>query len=182
MNRLIVAFESEKQRTQIHDVLTTGGVTVLSALSTSAQVVRLVRKMGGGIVITGYKLSGQNAEALASRLEGRAMVLVIAAAPQLEFLEHPSLFKLPAPFTRTELLSSVRMLCQMEEKFRQLTLPQRSAEETALIEQAKEMIMDREGIGEAQAHQALQRRSMNTGRKIADVARELIEAMTQENL
>ena len=180
MDRLIVAFEGEKQRNQIHEALVAGGIPVRGVLSTSAEVVRLVRKMGGGIVLTGYKMSGQNAEALAYQLEGRAMVLVIAPAPQLELLEHPDLFKLPFPLSRAQLLSSVSMLCQMEEKLQRLTLPRRSAEEKALIEQAKAMMMAREGIGEAQAHQALQRQSMNSGRKIADVARQLMQAMAKE--
>lgn len=180
MNRLIVAFESEKQRAQIHEALTGGGIPVRSALSTAAETVRLVRKMGGGLVVTGYKMSGQNADELAYQLEGRAMVLVIAPAPQLEFLEHEDIFKLPVPFSRTELLTSVKMLLQMEEKFQHLTLPRRTPDEKMLVEQAKALLMERDGLTEAQAHQALQRMSMNAGRKLLDVAREVIQTMAKD--
>lgn len=180
MNRLIVAFESEKQRCQVGDILAAGGLPADRLLSGPAETVRAARKMGGCVVVTGYKMGGQNADELAYQLEGRALVLVIAPQPQLDFLDSQDIFTLPVPFTRTELLSSVRMLCQMAEKLSHLTAPRRDQAEQAAVQQAKALLMERQGLSEAQAHQALQRASMNSGRKLVELAREMVQTMAKD--
>ena len=48
---------------------------------------------------------------------------------------------------------------------------QRTREEQKLVARAKAVLMDRRGMTEGQAHRFLQRRSMDSGAKLADTAR-----------
>lgn len=47
--------------------------------------------------------------------------------------------------------------------------------ETALILRAKEWLMERRGVSEEEAHRLLQKKSMASGRRLADTARLLLE-------
>jgi response regulator NasT len=135
-----------------------------------------VRKLSGGIVICGYKLPEMTVTDLAYDLAGQAMILAIASAQQLASCHNENVFKLPTPFTRGDLISSVRMLLQLEEKHFRYTPPRRTEKETADISKAKELLMSKNGMTEQEAHRFIQRRSMDTGAKAAETARLIIES------
>lgn len=65
------------------------------------------------------------------------------------------------------------------ERHRQLAAELRRAEETLaerrLIDQAKAVLMKRRKLSEPEAYRWLQRRAMNTGRRIAEIAGEVLE-------
>lgn len=58
----------------------------------------------------------------------------------------------------------------------ELNAAKSALEERKLIEQAKALLMQRRGIGEDEAYALLRRTAMNQSRKIADLARALIDA------
>jgi response regulator NasT len=58
----------------------------------------------------------------------------------------------------------------------ELNAAKSALEERKLIEQAKSLLMQRRGIGEDEAYALLRRTAMNQSRKIADLARALIDA------
>lgn len=173
MNRLIVAFEGDKQSELVRETLETGGIPPRIICHTGAEVLRSAHEMGRALVICGYKFQDMSADELAYDLGASAIVLVVGKNVQLDFCEHAGLFKLPAPFSRSELLTSVSMLMQLAEK----TLvppPRRSAGEEALVGEAKTILM-RAGMTEAEAHRLLQKRSMESGERLVNVAKRIVE-------
>lgn len=174
MDRVIVAFESEANRTRIKDMLESSGVTVRKTCRSGAEVIRSVKKMGGGIVICSYKMGDMMASDLAYNLHRIALVLAIAPATHMALCENEDLFKLPAPVTRGDLLASVRMLMQIESRYFRMMVPHRSGEDEALITRAKEVLMNRNCMTEQEAHRFLQKKSMDTGSKMVDTARMII--------
>jgi response regulator NasT len=58
----------------------------------------------------------------------------------------------------------------------ELTEAKFALQERKLIEQAKSLLMQQRGLGEDEAYALLRRTAMNHGRKIADLARSLVEA------
>ena len=54
-------------------------------------------------------------------------------------------------------------------------IPQRTEEERQLIAKAKELLMESRGFTEAEAHKYLQKRSMETGTKLSETARQILE-------
>jgi hypothetical protein len=174
MNRLIVAFEGEKQRELVRETLASGGMAPRVVCQTGAEVIRAAHEVGRPLVICGHKLRDMSADELAYDLGNAAIVLVIAKNVQLDFCEHEGIFKLPAPFSRSELLTSVSMLRQLADKT-SATPPRRTASEEALIGEAKAILMMRTGMTEAEAHRLLQRRSMETGERMISVARRIVQ-------
>jgi response regulator NasT len=174
MEMIVVAFENDNNRKRVTEMLEYSGLTVAAGCRSGSEAIRAIRKAGGGIVVCGFKLSEMTVTDLAYDLSGTAMVLAIASPPQLEMCRNDSIFKLPTPFTRGDLISSVRMLLQMQEKNYKTQQSRRSDKDTADINRAKELLMSRNGMTEEEAHRFIQRRSMDTGSKAADTARLII--------
>jgi response regulator NasT len=117
MNRIVVAFESDSSRRHICEMLESSGIVVRGSFRSGSEVIRMVRKMGGGIVICGFKLPEMTASDIAYDLKGSsAFILIVAPPPLLELCENPEVYKLPTHVSKRDLLASIRMLIQIEEK------------------------------------------------------------------
>jgi len=174
MDRVVVAFEGETNLVRIRDMLEHGGISVSKSCHSGAEVIRTMKKLGGGIVVCSYKLGDMMASELAYNLHRIALVVAIAPANQMALCENEELFKLPSPVTRSDLLASVRMLLQMEERYLRMMLPHRSGEDEALVARAKELLISRNCMTEEEAHRFIQKKSMDTGSKMVDTARMII--------
>ena len=175
MIRTVVAFEKDLSREKIADMLEHSGVTVRYRCRSGAEVLRAVKTMGSGVVVCGHKLADMSADHLAHELRGMAKFLVLAKQSQLELLDDPDIFKLPLPISPAELRGSVNILIQLDEYYARTQIPQRTEEERQLIARAKELLMSSRGFTEAQAHKFLQKRSMETGVRLAETARQILE-------
>ena len=178
MDRVIVAFASEKSQTQITRLLESGGIYPAGCCFSGAEAVRMVWNLGSAVVICGFKLRDMTAEELAADLRGIGAVLVIASPAHLDFCEGENLFKLPTPAARSEFFATLDMLCRREARRPRHPQPQRDEEELRLIRRAKELLMEVNRMSEAEAHRFLQKRSMDTGAKLADTARLVLEHYT----
>lgn len=175
MTRTVVAFERDESRDKIADMLEKSGIPVRFRCRSGAEVLRAVKTMGSGVVICGHKLTDMPAEQLAHELRGMAKFLVLAKQAQLELMDDPDVFKLQIPISAAELRGSVNILLQLEEISAREQVPKRTQEERRLIERAKEKLMEARGFTEDQAHRFLQKRSMETGTKLTETARQILE-------
>jgi response regulator NasT len=173
MNRLIVAFEGDKQCDLVRETLESGGLAPRVVCHTGAEVLRSAHEMGRALVICGFKFPDMSADELAYDLGNAAIVLVVGKNVQLDFCEHEGIFKLAAPFSRSELLSSVSMLTQLAEKTL-LAPPRRTVGEEALVGEAKAILIQT-GMSESEAHRYLQRRSMESGERLVNVAKRIVQ-------
>jgi AmiR/NasT family two-component response regulator len=177
MIRTVVVFESESARSNISALLEKNGITVRYCCRTGLEALRGIKKMGGGVVICGFKFPDMSAERLAYELRNIAYFLVVAKPPMLNLLENEDLFRLPTPIKTGELIGSVNMLVQLDQRRSRSQLPKRSSEEDEAIRQAKELIMEKQGMTEPQAHQFIQRMSMDTSSKMVEVARLILSSL-----
>lgn len=174
MQKVIVAFENEVNSAKIRDIIESGGVASCLICRSAAEVKRVVHKQRLNIVICGFKLPDETCQDLYQDLPEQCSMLMIAAQNRLELSEEDGIFKLAAPIQRGDLLASVRMLLQMNQKIVKQHRVQRTEEEQALVEQAKSVLMDRHGMTEEQAHRFLQKKSMDNGAKLTDTARMIL--------
>jgi len=171
MDRVIVAFESDKNCQHIKDVLESSGTVSCIVCRSAAEVRRLVQKQHITTVVCGFKLPDDSAESLFHDLPPYCAMLMVASQTQLEFCEQPDIFTLSSPVSKKDLIASVRMLLQMSARIEKFSRPQRSEEEQELITRAKALLMERHGMSEEQAHRLLQKKSMDNGAKLTDTAR-----------
>ena len=132
------------------------------------------------MVVCGYKLGDQTAELLFDDLPPACAMLVLAPQDRLDLLENGDIFRLPSPVTRGDLLASVRLLLQVGRRLERYGRPRRAEEERALIDRAKALLMDRHGLSEAQAHYYLQKKSMDSGAKLVQTARLVLDGGAME--
>lgn len=176
MEKVIVAFESEQSCRRVREVLENGLAVSCLVCRTAAEVKRAVNQQDVAAVVCGYKFPDQSAEALFQDLGPGCAMLMVAGQGLLELCGSRDILKLAAPVRPGELTAAVEMLLQFRRRTERDVRPTRSREETELIARAKAALMERRGLTEAEAHRWLQKRSMDTGARLADAARAVLEA------
>lgn len=165
MEKVIVAFEKEKNALYIRDLIESSGLAAVQLCRSGMEVRRLAGQGDEVCVVCGYKLLDGSAEALFDDLPHGSAMLMIATQPQLDLCVSEGIFQLPAPARREELLEAVALM---------LTTKGRGSD--GEVRRAKAILMARRGMSEAEAHRYLQRKSMDKGCKLVDVARAFLEA------
>lgn len=178
MSRVVLVFENEKNRSRIEDMLASDGIEVRLACKSGAEAIRAVHNMGSGLIISSYKLPDMTSSMLAQNLAGLGILLVIGTAAQLDMCDGEDLFKLPTPLSRADLISSANMLLQLEERVHKKVLPARPDDDKQIIESAKIYLMERNLMTEVQAHRFIQKRSMDSGSKMIDTAKQILKITT----
>ncbi len=174
MDGVIVAFDCEKSRLRVKQMLEHEGIEVCACYSSASQAMRLAAKLGGAVIVCGALLGDMSANELASMCEDSCAVVVIASAVQLEMYDSKKLFKLPSPVTRSDLASSVRMLMRSERTRKKSNVPKRSDGERQTIARAKALLMERNLMSEDEAYRFMQKKSMDAGARMVDLAREIL--------
>ncbi len=175
MEKVILAFEGEKTAARVREILEGAGVAECLVCRSAAEVKRLVNKQHMSTVVCGYKLPDETAQALCEDLPAFCSVLVLAGQSMLDMIDSEEVFKLVAPVSRNDLVSSVRMLLQMSRRMERFVRPQRTEEEQSVIGKAKGILMDRNGMTEEQAHRFLQKKSMDSGCKLVQTAQMILD-------
>ena len=84
MDRIVVAFPNDEAQRRIVRLLESGGFSPARLCATGAEAIRAASKLDGAAVICGFHLRGMTAADLAAALRGRAAVLVISTAANLD--------------------------------------------------------------------------------------------------
>lgn len=178
MDRIVVAFANEEAQRRILRPLESNGFSPAGCCFSGAETIRLVRKMGSGVVVCGFKLRDMTANDLAASLRGTAALLVVSSAINLDYCEGENLYKLATPASRSDFYASLDTLLQFEAKHLHHPTPKRKDEEQKVIQRAKELLMDINRMTEAEAHRFLQKRSMDAGLKMVETAQMVIDSYT----
>lgn len=106
-------------------------------------------------------------------------MLVISSPGNLELCGDRNLIKLAVPSSRAEFFASLDLARESLQAAPGSRLHiQRSAEEERLICRAKAVLMEVNLMSEAEAHRFLQKYSMDTGLRLAETARLILERYT----
>ena len=176
MEKVIVAFESEKSCWRVKEILENSGTASCVICHSADQVKRAVNKLHISTVICGYKLPDASAEELFDDLPTSCAMLMVGVQNLLDLCQNDDIFKLTSPVSKGDLVASVRMLLRMSRRLERYVRPRRSPEEQAVIDQAKQLLMDRSGMTEGQAHRFLQKSSMDRGVSLLQTARLVLDS------
>lgn len=136
---------------------------------TGMEAVRAAQ--GGAMLLTTYRLPDMTGEELARQLGEEADVVMIV--PQDYAGEEPeNVVMLRNPISADALVQSVKTLAHCRIRMQQLRAKAEKLART--LEERK--LMDVFHLTESEAHYKIQKTSMDSGRRIADVAREILES------
>ena len=133
----------------------------------------------GALVLTTWQLPDMSGEDLAGKLSDAYDVLMIVPGDYREPPDEAAL-TLRNPISQDALIQSVRAVSHCRVRMQKLRGKvrklERTLEDRKAIDRAKGRLMDELHLTESQAHHLIQKQSMDTGRRISDVAGEIIGA------
>ena len=173
MARIIIAGSTEQSREQLSRLLASSGHPVFRCCSNAGELRRVLNETEDGLLILAGRMADCRPDDLVWDYGERVHILLIAKEPVLEECESPEIFRLALPVSGQAVVGSVEMLTQMH----RMRMPKRTGADKQIVEQAKELLMRRHGISEAEAHRTLQRFAMDHGMKMTEYAEKIIRSL-----
>lgn len=177
MTGIVVVFPRIEDARGIRNLLVRSGFTVHAVCTTGAQAIGSLEDLNDGIVISGYKMADMMYLELQECLPKGFSLLLLAKRQHLAECDTRNISCLPMPLKAHELVDMVHTLvqqCERNRRKRREEPREKSPEEIALITQAKELLMEKKGMTEMQAHKYLQKCSMDSGRSIMESAQMIL--------
>ncbi|MHB1452891.1 MAG: ANTAR domain-containing response regulator [Saccharofermentanales bacterium] len=188
MKNLIIALNDHPTAQKIRTILSSSGIPVAGVCTSAAQVIILARRLQGtGLVICQSRFADQTADFIAEQLLPDYEFLLLSHGDIKTAYNGKGMYSLHLPLMRTDLIDSVKMLmsagsrqdggncCAKPQEMKAKEKKSRSSEEVRLIEDAKNILISRNNLTEEQAHRFLQKKSMDSGCRLTDTARAIID-------
>ena len=139
----------------------------------SLNIAKILLYYNSGTIITGYCFDNQYINYIVDHLSSSFNVICIGKREQLDFCDDDRIFKLAVPLNKTDLICSVEMLMTVDSRYKPGNTKTQSEER--LIQKAKQLLIDIYSMSEEQAHRYMQKKSMETGRKLVEIAKIILE-------
>lgn len=180
MSNIVIAFPKKEVAQNIRKILSQSGYSVQAVCLTGAQALASVNNLENGILICGSRFIDMMYMEIHDYLPPEFQMLLIASPTSIQEREVENLVCLELPMKVHELLQTLEMMeGQIRRRRKRLrNIPrQRSEEDRQMIEQAKALLMDRNKFSEEEAHRYIQKRSMENGTGLVEVAQMILSLM-----
>ena len=172
MKDIIIAYPNRDIAMQFRSLLEREGYNVSYICATGSFVLGVAQGLSEGVVIAASILSDMGANVLAENLPNGFDVIALSKNGKEEYFGN--LINLPLPLKKDEFLQTVSILVNTRS-----SITKREKSESDVISKAKLILMQTNSIGEVEAHKFLQQESMKKGKKIIDIANEIINDFTE---
>lgn len=193
MRTIMLAFHNAVFASKVKNILIGSGLPVNHVSSSGAGLLQHAMLFNeGGVIIVPARLSDMNVPDLYSRLPDTYDILVLQEGTRtVDFGYLPGVTVLTLPFAGALLVETVTNLLEYRmaaagsrnygEKRHAGQAPAhgRSSQDEKIIADAKLCLIRKNHLTEEQAHRHLQQLSMETGRRIVDIARQVIRQETR---
>lgn len=184
--RVIIADDESIIRMDLREMLTTMGYLVVGEAGDGVSAVNLAREVRPDLVIMDIKMPDLDGIAAAKILteERIAPVLLLTAFSQQELVEGAKeagvVGYIVKPFRESELAPAIEIALARFREFRALEKEAANLRDTLetrkLVERAKGILMDSQGLKEADAFRKIQKLSMNTRKSMREIAEAILLA------
>jgi AmiR/NasT family two-component response regulator len=184
--RVIIADDESIIRMDLREMLTNLGYLVIGEVGDGRSAVSLARELRPDVVIMDIKMPDMDGIDAAQVLteERIAPVLLLTAYSQQELIERARdagvVGYIVKPFRESDLSPAIEVAVARFAEFRSLEKEvgdlKLALETRKLVDRAKGILMDTQGITEAEAFRKIQKMSMNTRKPMKEVAEAIILA------
>ena len=197
MRSIIVAFPDIAIVHKIRDILQMHNFPVRGLATNVSMALRCIQSEdGGGLIICGARFTDMTSTQMHKLIPDDYDMLVLTSAGNIDysFGQQEGFYTLSLPLHTQDLVSSVRMLLDTRQMYKDISRSappkpsapkddpppaKRGTEEQRIIDRAKALLMNRHNMSEQEAHRFLQKKSMDTGSKLIDMATAVLKS--QEN-
>ena len=180
MTGIIVAFSKAEDAKGVKNLLVRNGFPVAAVCTTGAQAISHADGLDGGIVICGYRLPDMIYSQLHECLPTGYEMLLMASRHILAGCRDNDIVCLAMPLKVYDMVNTVDMMVRAAEgkrKRRREKQRKRNEEETALIREAKGVLMERNNMTEGEAHRYIQKCSMDNSTNMVETAQMVLSMM-----
>jgi response regulator NasT len=184
--RILIAEDEVISRMDLREMLENLGYAVVGEAGDGAAAVNLARSLKPDLVLMDIKMPDMDGIAAAQTLgaERVAPVLLLTAYSDREFIDRAVdagvMGYLVKPFAEAQLKPAIDVALERWREVRQLQQDLAQTQETLetrkLVERAKGVLMDSQGLKEADAFRRIQRLSMNSRKSMREVAEAILLA------
>lgn len=182
--RVIIADDESIIRMDLKEMLTALGYLVVGEAGDGISAINLARELRPDLVIMDIKMPDLDGIAAAKVLteERIAPVLLLTAFSQQELVEGAKeagvVGYIVKPFREAELVPAIEVALARFKEFRALEKEAAGLKDTLetrkLVERAKGVLMDTQGLKEAEAFRKIQKLSMNTRKSMKEIAEAIL--------
>ena len=179
---IIVVFPNKGNAANIRNLLVRGGMDVTGACTTGAQALNYADALDEGIVVCGYKLKDMMYTELREYLPEQFEMLLIASADKWSTGLIDGIVGLSMPVKAYDLMNTMDMMLRnmgQRRRKRRLDRKTRDSRQQEVISQAKELLMARNNMSEAEAHRYLQKSSMDSRTNMVETAQMVLSIMAE---
>lgn len=172
MKGILVANANANAARQIAAVLRSAGLPVFGVAVSGAKVLDFCRSRGEVCVCGGF-LPDMPLRRLTEMAGGRCDFILTLKATEWPLLQDVTALGVRIPIVRTDLIATVNLMFSLDQPPSLLVKKRMEAgqeDEKKVLLRAKELLMQRNGLSESQAHRFLQKKSMNAGNKLIESA------------
>jgi AmiR/NasT family two-component response regulator len=184
--RVIIADDESVIRADLREMLTNLGYLVVGEVGDGQSAVNLARELKPDVVIMDIKmpdLDGIEAARILTQ-EKIAPVLLLTAYSQRDLVDRAKeagvVGYLVKPFREQEIVPAIDIAFARFQEFRELEKEVGNLRETLetrkLVDRAKGILMDQQGLTEAEAFRKIQKMSMNTRKPMKEIAEAIVLA------
>lgn len=181
MQDIIVTFGSPEDAKRIKSILMRNGYRVAVACTSGMRALAALEELSGGIVVSGYRLRDMRCTELAENLPSQFQMLLVASPGKIDDMDlGDNILLLPMPLKVNDLLNTLDMMVrQMDQRRRREKSRKRVRTEAQkrTINDAKDLLMERNKMTEPEAHRYLQKCAMDSGTDIVETAEMVISLM-----
>lgn len=171
MKEIIVVYPAKETAMMLRTLIEKNGYHVSHICANGATALEIVQEMDGGVIVCPSLMRDMSSAELAEALPINFDVIALSSNGSEQYMGN--LLTLAMPLDINDFLQTVAVLASSETGF-----TKRSGSENDCILKAKQALMSLRGMSEMQAHKYLQRLSMNSGKKLVQIAMDILDELT----
>lgn len=164
---------------KLQGILATAGIVPAAVYCTGEEALAAASD-AHVLVLTSWRLGDMTGPELAKKLPAAGVMMIVPGDYDPKELEGTDVLTLHNPISQDALIQAVRAMCYCGAKLQALEKKtqklERQLAERKVIERAKGRLMDALHLSEKEAHYHMQKKSMDTGRRIVDIAQEILSS------
>ncbi len=180
MANIIVVFPKAEDAKNIRNILNRNGFHVIAVCTTGAQALNYIEELNDGIVVCGYRFADMRYGELHEYLPEGFEMLLIASEQYWGECEASNLVCVGMPLKLHDLVDTLTMIEETQTRKRRRRRGQpkvRNEGDRTVITRAKEVLMERNHMTEAEAHRYIQKCSMDSGTNMVETAHMILDIM-----